>query len=271
MSAISDLPPRTGDDGGRTSPVHSPAAPEPEEFRIRPLSLLKAFLRRDWGIAWSYRLPFFFSFVETFATLIFIFFLGRIVGHNVTTSAKGGPTVPYFSFVVIGTVLLSLFNVSLTAVAHQIRSDQTTGTLEILFTMPTPPWLSVVASATYRIVYASATALVTLLVAVLVFGMHYDTSPLGVIVSVGALLGTIAVFGSVGLVFASFVVVFKRGEVVAGLVAAALSILGGVFYPLSTLPPVLRDIGGVLPFTWAVEVFRGALLAHQLLIVPLVE
>jgi ABC-2 type transport system permease protein len=271
MSANFNMPPTTGAEGDLPSPVRSETQSESEEFRIRPLSLFGAFLRRDWGIAWSYRTPFFFSLIETFATLVFIFFLGRLVGHNVATSPKGGPNIPYFSFAVIGTVLLALFNVSLTAVATQIRTDQTTGTLEILFTMPTPPWLSVVASATYRIVYASVTALVTLLLAALIFRMQYDTSTLGILVSIGTLLGTIAVFCSVGLVFAAFVVVFKRGEVLAGFVAASLSILGGVFYPVSTLPPVLRDIGNILPFTWAVEVFRGALLTHQLLLVPFVE
>jgi ABC-type multidrug transport system permease subunit len=270
MSANFNLPPTTGAEGDLPSPARSDTESESEEFRIRPLSLLGAFLRRDWSIAWSYRTPFFFSLIQTFGTLVFIFFLGRVVGHTVATSAKGGPKISYFSFAVIGTVLLALFNVSLTAVATQIRMDQTTGTLEILFTMPTPPWLSVVASATYRIVYASVTALVTLLIAALVFRMQYDTSTLGIIMAVGTLLGTIAVFCSVGLVFAAFVVVFKRGEVLAGFVAAALSVLGGVFYSVNTLPPVLRVLGNLLPFTWAVNVFRGALLTNQLLFVPFI-
>src|ERR1035437_2939456 len=113
-----------------------------------------------------------------------------------------------------------------------------------------------------------ALAVAFMLTAMLIDGRIFA---LGILVSIGTLLGTIAVFCAVGLVFAAFVVVFKRGEVLAGFVAASLSILGGVFYPVSRLPPVLRDVGNILPFTWAVEVFRGALLTHQLLFVPFVE
>src|ERR1039458_10126902 len=93
MSANFNMPPTAGAEGDLPSPVRSETQSESEEFRIRPLSLLGAFLRRDWGIAWSYRTPFFFSLIETLATLVFIYFLGRLVGHSVATSTKGGPHI----------------------------------------------------------------------------------------------------------------------------------------------------------------------------------
>ncbi|MGH9307426.1 MAG: ABC transporter permease [Acidimicrobiales bacterium] len=245
--------------------------PQEGALRIRPLSLLGAFLRRDWGIAWSYRLPFALALFQSFISLGLVFFLGRLVGHDIAPGAGGGSPIPYFAFAVMGTLLLTVLNVSLTAVAFQLRSDQTTGTLEILFTMPPPPWMSVLASASYRVVYASVSAFLTLMVAVAFFGLRFHTSPLGFLLSVGDLLATIVVFCSAGLVFAAFVVVFKRGEMITGLAATALSILGGVYYPVSLLPTPLRDLANVLPFTWALEVLRGGLLGHRLPVAPFVE
>jgi len=237
----------------------SPSGTRPTN--IRPLGLVGAFLRRDWGIAWSYRLPFFLTLVQSLVTLWFVFFLGRLVGHKVS-AVTSGPQVSYFAFAVLGTTLLSLLNVSLTSVAHQLRNDQTTGTLEILFTMPLPAWVTVLAGVSYKLVYAIATAVVTVLIAVAAFGMRFHTSPAGVLVAVVVLSSTIGLFCAAGLVFAAFVVVFKRGEVMTGLAATALSLLGGVYYPVGLLPGPLRELARILPFTWALDVLRGALLAN---------
>ena len=229
---------------------------------VRPWPLVAAFLRRDWSIAWSYRLPFFLSLVQSLVTLWFVFFLGRLVGHRVTAVASG-PRVSYFAFAVLGTTLLSLLNVSLTAVAHQLRNDQTTGTLEILFTMPPPPWITVLAGVSYKIVYAAVTAVVTVGIAVGAFGMRFDTSLVGCLAALVVLAATVGLFCSAGLVFAAFVVVFKRGEVMTGLTATALSLLGGVYYPVALLPGPLKDFARILPFTWALDVLRASLLTDQ--------
>jgi ABC-2 type transport system permease protein len=231
--------------------------------RIYPFALLRAFLNRDWRIALSYRLPFAFDLFQSLTSLVFLFFLGRLVGprgHSVSTQLNQG----YFAFAVLGTALLGIVTTSLGAVADRIRTDQTTGTLEALLTMPTPSWLTVLASATYQLVYATTLALITVVIAVAGFGMRFDAQPAGVPIAILGLTGAVALFSSVGVAFAAFVIVFKRGQGLIGLTTSVFSLLGGVYYPIAVLPGPLQVLAHILPFTWAVDVIRQSLLAGEL-------
>jgi ABC-2 type transport system permease protein len=230
-------------------------------WRPRPGALLWAFIRRDWAVARSYRVVFAMGLVQAAVSLCLLYFLGRLVGERLSVE-RGGLHGGYFAYAVLGTTLLALFTVSLTAVANRLRTDQTTGTLEVLFTMPQRPALTVLASSSYQISFSLVTALLTILLAV-AMGMRFTTSPLSVLVAVGTLAGSLLFFGSLGILFAAFVIVFKRGEGLTALGASALSLLGGVYFPLSILPAPLRSVANAVPFTWAVATLRAALLADH--------
>jgi ABC-2 type transport system permease protein len=51
----------------------------------------------------------------------------------------------------------------------------------------------------------------------------------------------------------------------------AFVLLGGAYYPLSVLPPGLRELGRVIPFTWALDLVRGCLVSGQAPLARLVE
>jgi ABC-2 type transport system permease protein len=227
-----------------------------------PGAVIMAFLRRDWAISWSYRLPFALGLLQIVLSLGFLYFLSRLVGPRigVTDGAlRGG----YFAYVVLGTTLLSIFSVNLTAFAQRLRTDQTTGTLEVLFTMPPRASLVVLASASYQITYALVVGGLTVAIAV-GFGMRFDTSAASVLVGLAALVASLVLFAATGVAFAGFVVVFKRAETITALASAALSLLAGVYYPVQLMPHPLRVLAEIIPFTWALQVMRGALLGAQL-------
>jgi ABC-2 type transport system permease protein len=96
--------------------------------------------------------------------------------------------------------------------------------------------------------------------AVVIFGVTLDTSPGSLAVVAVALVGCIALFASLGVAVAAFTVVFKRSTALLGLVVAGVSLLGGAYFPLSVLPEPLESIAKFLPFTWALDVVRAALL-----------
>ncbi|MHB8682281.1 MAG: ABC transporter permease [Acidimicrobiales bacterium] len=235
--------------------------PEPGERRLRPITMAAAFIRRDWAIARSYRVVFVMGLVQSVVSLFFLYFLGHLVGHRSSVEA-GGLHGGYFAYAVLGTTLLGMFTVSLTAVANRLRTDQTTGTLEVLFTMPPRPAATVLASSSYQVVYSLVVSLITVLLAV-AFGMRFDTSPASLAVAVATLVGALLFFGSLGVLFAAFVIVFKRGESVTALGTSALSLLGGVYFPLALLPRGLRVVADAIPFTWAVSSLRLSLLADR--------
>ena len=105
-------------------------------------------------------------------------------------------------------------------------------------------------------------ALITLAIAVTVFGLHvhWQTAPLAIPI---ALLGTGA-FTAFGLLFASSAVVFKRVVGGAGLMMTGVALVSGLYFPIALLPGWLRWFSNVQPFTPTVELLRHLLVQTPL-------
>ena len=71
---------------------------------------------------------------------------------------------------------------------------------------------------------------------------------------------TIITFSSLGIIAASFIMVLKRGDPVTWLFSTLSSLLGGVYYPISVLPPWLQRLSYLLPITYSLRAMRLALL-----------
>jgi ABC-2 type transport system permease protein len=66
-----------------------------------------------------------------------------------------------------------------------------------------------------------------------------------------------------GILSACFILLFKKGNPFAWLLVSASGLLGGVFYPVSALPPWLQSVAQWLPITPCLEGVRRALLAGE--------
>lgn len=229
---------------------------------IRALTVGRAFIRRDWTTARSYRLPFALEVIQRLATLFFLFLLARFVDGR---SGPSGLALPgsYFGFVVLGTSTISLLVTTLTVFADRLQTDQSTGTFETLLALPSPSGLTVLASASYGVLYSVVGAAASVAVGIVVFGLEINARPAGFAMAIAAVGAAIVLFSAAGVVFAAFVVVFKRAAVI-GLVTSAMTLLGGVYYPVDLLPGPLRFVGQIFPVTWAIDVLRQTLLAGQL-------
>jgi ABC-2 type transport system permease protein len=73
---------------------------------------------------------------------------------------------------------------------------------------------------------------------------------------------SVAAFSSIGILSATFTLVFKRGDPLLWLFAGLSWLLGGVFYPLEVLPRFLQHAGQLLPITHALVGMRAALLCN---------
>jgi ABC-2 type transport system permease protein len=107
---------------------------------------------------------------------------------------------------------------------------------------------------------AIVAGIVTIVVAVLVFGLRFDTRPGSIAIALLALVSCVVMFAALGVVVAAFTIVFKQTTSALGFVTAGLAILGGVYVPISVLPEPLHAIGEALPFTWGVDLLRQAML-----------
>ncbi len=187
--------------------------------RQRRLVLYKAFLRRDFAMAFSYRLPFVVDIFQSVLSVAFLYFLARVVGHKVL--AESQLKVSYFGFAVIGTVMVAILTVNLTSFSKRVRADQLTGTLEVLFSMPVKPWLVILASASYQVIYAMISASLSIGLAFWL-GLRFHVTGLSLLVGLGDFVSTMIIFAALGMALAAFVMVFKRGETLTTLLIGAL-------------------------------------------------
>lgn len=222
----------------------------------------RAFLRRDWAVARSYRLPFLMGLVGSMFILVIIFQTGKLISPG-----AGGPGSQlgrgYFSFAVLGTVVIQIVHTATQSFATKLREEQTTGTLEAILTSPTPPATLILGSGLYDIARSVVEALVVLLIAA-GLGLRVELSGTWLALSLLVFLGLLALAMEVGILVATFTVVFKRGASPSGLINAGLALLAGAWYPVSSLPAAVRVVAELIPFTWGLTALRDALLFGRL-------
>jgi ABC-2 type transport system permease protein len=223
------------------------------------LAVMAAFIRRDWRINISYRAGTALEFTTMLFSLALFFYLGHLI-DNPSFSQEQGLSGGYFAYAAVGLALVRMVQASLSTFSRKLREEQTTGTFEVLMATPNRPALIVLSSAAYDLLRATLSALVLLIAAAVIFGVDFDTSPDSLAITLVALIGCIALFASLGVAVAAFTVVFKRSTAFLALVVAFVSLLGGAYFPLSVLPQPLEAIARALPFTWALDVLRDALL-----------
>jgi ABC-2 type transport system permease protein len=63
-----------------------------------------------------------------------------------------------------------------------------------------------------------------------------------------------------GILSASFILYFKRGDPINFLLSGMSTFFGNVFFPVEQLPEWARPISNLLPITWSLRIIRGSLL-----------
>ena len=214
----------------------------------------------DWSLAVSYRLAFIMQFVSIFFGVASFYFVSRIVGPASSPYLKeyGGS---YFGFVLVGIALLGFQGVGMASFSSALSSAQSQGTLEAMLMTPTRVSTVILASAGWSYVFATLRVLVYMACGALLFGVRLgDGNYAGLL---AALLLSIVSFSSLGILAASFTMLFKRGDPVTSLLTSGINLLGGVFFPVEVFAaraPWLVPVTQVLPLTYALHAMRLALL-----------
>jgi ABC-2 type transport system permease protein len=216
-----------------------------------------AFLVRDLRIEVSYKAGFFMQGLGILFTVVTFYFLSKLI-DSASTPALSKFSGGYFPFVLTGIAMTNFLSVATRSYADRLREAQVTGTLEAMLMTPTPVGQIVSLSAMYDFVFASMRVVLYLLLAATLFGMDVSHANWGW--AALFLLLSIAAFSSMGILSASFIMVFKRGDPLATVYGALSFLFSGVYYPVDVLPGWLRTISNFLPLTWALKGMRGALL-----------
>jgi ABC-2 type transport system permease protein len=215
------------------------------------VSLVWAFLRRDFRIAASYPANFFFILASGLISLTVFYFLAKTVGEPAALQRFG---FDYFSFSLMGIAIATCLRSMQTSFATRVREAQADGSLEILLAAPLPTFQIVGYLAIYPVVSAFLRSL-----ALVLFGSFLGARlALNPIAFAGTLVISLVPFAALGLISAAFVLVFKRADPFAFALDAVSYLLCGVIYPVEVLPPALQWASKLLPATYAIRALRAS-------------
>jgi hypothetical protein len=128
------------------------AAPRGALFLRAELAKLTAFLRRDFLIAWSYRLAFVSEWAGLALQALTFYFVGKMIDPS-ALPAYGGSPATYMEFVAIGIAMTAFVQLALSRVGHGLRGEQVQGTLESLLMTPTSPTTIQLGTVFYDVLY----------------------------------------------------------------------------------------------------------------------
>jgi ABC-2 type transport system permease protein len=226
---------------------------------VRNLRKIAVFFRRDFAISRGYRGAFLLEILEAFFGVATFYYLSRFVQSPELSGALPAGS-SYFAFALVGFAFFDYLSVSLTAFDSSIEEARQNRTLEALLVTQTPLPVILAGSAVYPFAALATRTCVYLAWAILLF----DFSPRSAnwLGALAILLASILAFAGLGIISASYTLLFKRGNPAKWLFLGVSGLVGGMMYPVSVLPEPLRILGRLIPITYALEGMRAALLAH---------
>jgi len=223
---------------------------------LRKLVML---FRRDLAIARSYRAAFILElFYALFGAASFYFLSKFIDSPQLQRSLPQGTT--YFSFVLVGIAFFDYLSVALHTFDESLQNARQNGTLENLLVTQTSLPLLLAGSSLYPFVLLSLRTTIYLGWGAVLFGFPLrGANWLGAICILAA---SVLAFSGLGILSASYLLVFKRGNPVNWAVLGVSSVVGGMMYPVSVLPVWLQYVARLVPVTYSLEGMRAAVLGH---------
>jgi ABC-2 type transport system permease protein len=221
------------------------------------LAAMSAFLRRDLREALTYKFSFVSSLVGIFLSSATFYFVAKLVPAGVPVLEPFGGD--YFAFAIVGVAFAGLLGIFQEGLAAVVRGAQLSGTLEALLVTPLPVPAILVGSSLYTLLFQLLRTALHLGVALAFFGLSLGRVDLAGVAVVGLL--TVVCFLSVGVLSASFILVYKTGNPFSWILGTVSGLLGGVVFPIALLPPWIRWVSSLLPVTYALDGMRKSLLA----------
>lgn len=216
------------------------------------LDKLHAILRRDLLTAIRHRSGFVVTLVGVFTELAAFYYLSRAIGPGFRPDG-----VEYFPFLLVGTGLYTFFVMSAQAFLSVVQGAQQTGTLEVLMTTSTAPAELVILSSISAFTGSLTNLLVYLFAGVAVFRAAVHANLFSCLV---VLALSLAIALALGIIAATFQVAFQKGSALVWLLGSGLWFLSGTLFPVQSLPRPLGVLARAVPFTYAIDGMRGALL-----------
>ncbi|HYL85836.1 MAG TPA: ABC transporter permease [Candidatus Angelobacter sp.] len=215
------------------------------------------FFWRDLSIARTYRTVFVLEAIEALFGAAMFYYVARFVDTPELQRAlpQGGS---YFAFSLVGFVFLDYLNAALDSFDRSLEEARDSGTLEHLLVTQTSLPVFVAGSAIYPFVATTLRIAVYVGWAAALF--HFPVRSANWLAVLAVLGISLLAFAGLGILSASYLLIFKRGNPAKWFFLGISSVAGGMLFPVSILPDWLQVIARFNPVTYALESMRAALL-----------
>jgi ABC-2 type transport system permease protein len=212
---------------------------------------------RDLMIAKTYRSPFIVDALQALLGSSMFFYAARFVDSPQLRSSLP-QSGSYFAFALVGWVFFDYLGVAMDTFDQSLMEARDSGTLEHLLVTQTSLPLMLAGSAIYPFL------ITTLRIAVyLIWGAVLFRFPLGAanwVSVIVVLAASLLSFSGLGILSASYLLLFKRGNPAKWLLIGLWGIAGGMLFPITILPDWLQLVAKFNPMTHALDAMRAALL-----------
>jgi ABC-2 type transport system permease protein len=221
------------------------------------LRRVRAFVARDFQLATSYRVEFFMRILTILLVVTTFYFLSRIFAGSATDFSQWRDPLAAW---ITGLAVLNYFMTGFSSLATAIRNEQMQGTLESVLLSPISVPVLVVASSAWDLLLATFHSSLYFIFGWLFFGVEFRGNFLLALVF---LLLTTFVLACFGIISASVVMIFKRGDPFALLLGTGSAIFSGVFFPTQLLGKGFGTVSRLLPPTYGLDGIRRVLIEGQ--------
>ncbi len=225
---------------------------------------VRAFVVRDFQLELSYRFAFLLRVLSILAVVTTLFFVSRtfFLGREDCPCAQS-PFAQWrdpLAAWITGLAVLNYFMTGFSSLANAIRSEQTQGTLEGVLMTPIGIPALIVSSSAWDFVQATFFSSLYLFFGWLFFNVRFQGNFLLALVF---LVLTTLVLASIGILSASFAMVFKRGDPFGIFLGTGSALFSGVFFPTQLLGGGVGRISRLLPPTYGLDGIRRVLIEGQ--------
>jgi ABC-2 type transport system permease protein len=164
----------------------------------------------------------------------------------------------YFAFSLVGFVFLDYLNAALDTFDRSLEDARDSGTLEHLLVTQTSLPVFVAGSAIYP--FAATTLRIAIYVAWAALLFAFPIGAANWFAVFAVLLVALLAFSGLGILSASYLLIFKRGNPAKWFFLGISSVAGGILFPVNILPDWLQVVALLHRVTYALEAMRAALL-----------
>lgn len=179
------------------------------------------------------------------------------IGKNLATG-NGWQGLDYFNFIVWGELTLMLPMAALDAVPRAVRYAHFSGFLDLLIYRKEKSWKDFFQISGSMLARDFFEVLIMFLLAILVFDLAVNLSTISHILT--WLILVLPTFFLVGGVFGLFILLTGRGSGISSQVLFLVSVLSGVYFPVTNFPLFVQSyIANLLPTTLMMNSVRATL------------